>query len=161
MSVLTQVRILLIEDNARDVELLSFELERTGFAATLDVVDTPQMLQERLSGPFDYDVVLADFFCCRCLPAKMRCGWCGKKYPQMPFIFVSGVLGETHAVNVMRQGATDYILKHNLSLLPKALHRAMAEVRERRERCVPKPRWPRPTRICGWRCGLPAWHMEF
>lgn len=133
MSVLTQVRILLIEDNARDVELLSFELERTGFDAQLNVVDTPQMLQDVLSRPPEFDVVLADFL----LPlftGEDALRMVREKLPQMPFIFVSGVLGETHAVNVMRQGATDYILKHNLSLLPKALHRALAEVRERRER---------------------------
>ena len=133
MPVTTQVRILLIEDNARDVELLSFELERTGFAATLDVIDTPQQLTQRLARPEDFDVVLSDFL----LPlftGEDALRVVRAALPEMPFIFVSGVLGETHAVNVMRQGATDYILKHNLSLLPKALHRALAEVRERRER---------------------------
>nr|WP_234464429.1 response regulator [Stutzerimonas frequens] len=54
--------------------------------------------------------------------------------PQTPFIFLSGVFGEEHAVNMMRSGAVDYVLKQNLGFLPKAVERAMGEVNERRRR---------------------------
>src|SRR5690606_16212932 len=57
-----------------------------------------------------------------------------RRASETPFIFFSGVFGETHAVEMMRQGATDYVLKQNLSLLPKAIGRALMEVFERRER---------------------------
>ncbi len=80
-----------------------------------------------------FDLILADFI----LP-----GFSGSQAlqearrlaPQTPFIFLSGVFGEEHAVNMMRSGAVDYVLKQNLGFLPKAVERALAEVNERRRR---------------------------
>ena len=81
----------------------------------------------------EFDLILADFI----LP-----GFSGSQAlqearrlaPQTPFIFLSGVFGEEHAVNMMRSGAVDYVLKQNLGFLPKAVERAMGEVNERRRR---------------------------
>ncbi|HYQ49703.1 MAG TPA: response regulator, partial [Pseudomonas sp.] len=54
--------------------------------------------------------------------------------PDTPFIFLSGIYGEEHAVEMIRLGATDYVLKKNLPLLPKAVRRALTEVQERQRR---------------------------
>ena len=80
-----------------------------------------------------YDIVLADYS----LPdfdglaaldiVRERC-------PDMPFIFVSGVVGEEFAINALRRGATDYVMKRGLSRLPAAVDRAVAEARERQDR---------------------------
>ena len=56
------------------------------------------------------------------------------RYPDVPFIFVSGVVGEEFATDALKQGATDYVLKRNLMRLPAAVDRALAEARERRDR---------------------------
>src|SRR5262249_27233950 len=54
--------------------------------------------------------------------------------PALPFIFVSGVVGEEFAINALRHGATDYVMKRGLSRLPAAVQRAIAEARERMAR---------------------------
>jgi PAS domain S-box-containing protein len=54
--------------------------------------------------------------------------------PDLPFIFVSGVVGEEFAINALRRGATDYVMKRGLSRLPAAVDRAVAEARERQDR---------------------------
>src|SRR5947207_5344830 len=54
--------------------------------------------------------------------------------PEVPFIFVSGTLGEDYAIRALKNGATDYVLKTNLVRLPAAIERAMAEAKERRAR---------------------------
>ncbi|MEW6334943.1 MAG: LuxR C-terminal-related transcriptional regulator, partial [Thermodesulfobacteriota bacterium] len=57
-----------------------------------------------------------------------------KRCPDVPFIFVSGALGEETAIELLRQGATDYVLKNRLSRLGPAVSRALEEVKERKER---------------------------
>ena len=57
-----------------------------------------------------------------------------EKYPDLPFIFVSGRLGEEAAIESLRNGATDYVLKTRLSRLTPAINRAMSEAEEREER---------------------------
>ena len=56
------------------------------------------------------------------------------KWPAIPFIFVSGTLGEERAIDSLKSGATDYVLKERLSRLVPAVRRAMQEVEERAER---------------------------
>ncbi|UXY15382.1 response regulator [Chitiniphilus purpureus] len=126
------IALLLIEDDARDAELLLVELERAGYlidwVLVAGEVDLCAALARR-----DFDLILSDFL----LP-----GFSGEQalhialemVPEVPFIFVSGVSGEEHAVNMMREGATDYVLKQSLKLLPKAVERALLIANERTER---------------------------
>jgi DNA-binding NtrC family response regulator len=59
-----------------------------------------------------------------------------RSHPDIPFIFVSGTIGEENAVRALQSGAVDYVLKGNLLRLPPAIERAMREIRERRARQV-------------------------
>jgi PAS domain S-box-containing protein len=126
------IRILLLEDSEIDAELAITHLAKAETATSVNrVARREEFLREIATG--DYDVVLADYS----LPdfdglaaldlVRERC-------PDMPFIFVSGVVGEEFAINALRRGATDYVMKRGLSRLPAAVDRAYAEARERHER---------------------------
>lgn len=127
-----QTRILLLEDSEIDAELAITHLAKAETHSTVQRVATrDDFMREIASG--NYDVVLADYS----LPdfdglaaldvVRERC-------PEMPFIFVSGVVGEEFAINALRRGATDYVMKRGLSRLPAAVDRAVAEARERQDR---------------------------
>ncbi|WP_437881122.1 response regulator [Pseudomonas sp. LRF_L74] len=126
------LKLLLIEDCSHDVELSVLTLERSGMLVEPVVAyDAPGV--ERALTEQAFDLVLSDFLLpgfsgAQALQIAQRLA------PTTPFIFLSGMFGEQHAVDMMRQGAIDYVLKQNLDMLPKAVNRAMAEVRERRRR---------------------------
>jgi signal transduction histidine kinase/CheY-like chemotaxis protein len=123
-----ELRILLLEDNPHDAELTKRELERGGLTFSIDRVVTEDEFREAIR--CDYDVVLADYN----LP-----GFTGlaaleiakELAPAIPFIVVSGSLGEERAIEAVRRGATDYILKDRTSRLPEAVKRALTEREER------------------------------
>ncbi len=127
-----KIDILLIEDSKHDAELALIVLERAGYEVAARIVhDRPGMLEALADHPYDLivsDYVLPSFSGSEALQVARDIT------PETPFLFFSGVFGEAHAVEMMRMGATDYVLKQNLSLLPKAVERAMGEVRARRER---------------------------
>ncbi len=77
--------------------------------------------------------------------------------PETPFIFVSGIFGEVHAVEMMRLGANDYVLKQSMELLAKAVERALLVVHERRERAAPKKPCTAWRSGPAWRWTPPAW----
>ncbi len=126
------ISVLFIEDSPHDAELAQLALERSGYDLRTELVYDRAGVVEALQRR-EFDLILADFI----LP-----GFSGSQAlqearrlaPQTPFIFLSGVFGEEHAVNMMRSGAVDYVLKQNLGFLPKAVERAMGEVNERRRR---------------------------
>lgn len=125
------LRALIVEDEPADVELVLGALRRAGFEATVDVAQTA----EEFSGLVrknSYDVILADYK----LP-----GWNGMESVEVlrregldvPVIVVSGALGELTAVECIKQGAADYVLKDRLTHLPEKLRRAMQDKRLREE----------------------------
>jgi signal transduction histidine kinase len=126
------IRILLLEDSPTDAELVRYALRQGGLNFTLEHVDNKAAFVERLEAT-PPDLVLSDFS----LPsldgyealalARERC-------PDVPLIFVTGTLGEEVAIETLKKGATDYVLKHRLSRLVPSVHRAMREAKERRER---------------------------
>ena len=126
------LKLLMIEDSARDAELALLTLERSGLAVEATVVFNHQGAERALlAGSFD--LILCDFL----LPGSsgaLVLQTAQRMVPETPFIFLSGIFGEEHAVEMMRLGAIDYVLKQNLSLLPNAVRRAMDEVRERMQR---------------------------
>lgn len=126
------LKLLMIEDSARDAELALLTLERGGLAVEATVVFNHQGAERALlAGSFD--LILCDFL----LPGSsgaLVLQTAQRLVPETPFIFLSGIFGEEHAVDMMRLGAVDYVLKQNLSLLPNALRRALDEVRERKQR---------------------------
>jgi len=132
MPATTPISVLFIEDSPHDAELALFTLERSGYAVdhlvVYDRTGVVEALQQRR-----FDLILSDFI----LPgySGSQALWNAHQLaPDTPFIFLSGVFGEEHAVNMMRAGAVDYVLKQNLGFLPKAVERALGEVEERRAR---------------------------
>lgn len=126
------LRLLLIEDSEDDALLLELELRNGGFDPDLVRVDTPQKLEAALDGN-TWDAVIADYN----LPSftgldALRI--IRAKGLDLPFILVSGVIGEEKAVEAMKAGAHDYILKGNFPRLAPALERELREAEVRRER---------------------------
>ncbi|WP_045736836.1 hybrid sensor histidine kinase/response regulator [Xanthomonas sp. MUS 060] len=126
------IRILMVEDSPEDAELLSDQLLDAGLEATFHRVQSEPALREALR-EFAPDIVLSDLS----MP-----GFSGHRALRvlrehdsvMPFIFVSGTIGEETAVEALRDGANDYIIKHNPTRLPSAVTRAIREARSERER---------------------------
>ena len=127
-----QLRILHLEDNELDAELLATTLSDSGIEAEIRRVGAQKEFETALSSG-DFDLIISDFS----IPS-----WNGKaalrlareRYPLTPFIFVSGTIGEGAAVESLRNGATDYVLKHEFSKLVPAVRRAQREANERRLR---------------------------
>ena len=127
-----KLRVLLIEDNPSDAELEIAELQRAGFDVTSDVVESRQAINDHLEKQ-SYDVVLADYN----LPqfrGMEAVDILREKGLSVPLILVTGALKSVTAVECVKQGATDYVLKDHLSRLPVSVRRAMQETRLREER---------------------------
>ncbi|MDR5750503.1 MULTISPECIES: response regulator [unclassified Caballeronia] len=126
------LHLLLVEDNALDAELTLAQLERADYAVEAQIVyDEVNFVAQLESTRFD--VILADFVMptfsgIEALTLAME------RAPDTPFIFVSGLLGEEHAVEMLKRGATDYVLKQRLQRLPAVVRRAMREAAERQQR---------------------------
>ncbi|MEW9678948.1 response regulator [Pseudomonas sp. TE50-2] len=129
---LTPLKLLMVEDSAMDAELILVRLERSGFQVQSRLVFDHVGAKHAL-GESSYDLILCDCV----LPSSSGADVLAiaqRLAPHIPFIFLSGIYGEEHAVEMIRLGATDYVLKKNLPLLPKAVRRALTEVQERQRR---------------------------
>ncbi|MFJ4344214.1 response regulator [Pseudomonas sp. NPDC089401] len=128
----TPLKLLMVEDSSMDAELTLMRLERSGLQVQPQVVfDHVGVEHALLTG--HYDLILCDCV----LPGSSGpdvLAIAQRLAPDTPFIFLSGIYGEEHAVEMIRLGATDYLLKKNLPLLPKAVRRALTEVQERQRR---------------------------
>ncbi|CCD35718.1 FIG00974056: hypothetical protein [Candidatus Paraburkholderia kirkii UZHbot1] len=126
------LHLLLVEDNALDAELTIAQLERADYAVDASIVyDSAAFIAELEKKRFD--VILADFV----MPTFSgieALTIASERSPDTPFIFVSGLLGEEHAVDMLKRGATDYVLKQRLRRLPAVVRRAMRESAERAQR---------------------------
>jgi len=133
MPVMSQpLRVLLIEDSADDALLLKLELEADGFEPDITRVEHRAALEQALEQAPDngWGVVISDYN----LPqfdGLEALDLVRRRAPDLPFILVSGAVGEEIAVEAMRAGAQDFILKHNLFRLAPAVRRCLAEARER------------------------------
>ncbi len=126
------LRILIVEDSQDDADLLVNELERGGYELISERVDTPTAMKAALDQK-QWDVIIADYnLPSFSAPAALRLvqeqGW------DLPFIVVSGCIGEDIAVAVMKAGAHDYLMKDNLARLVPAVERELREAVERRKR---------------------------
>ncbi len=124
------LNILHIEDSEEDCELIRQLLVNEGFQCQVTRVDAAlQVFDELVKNP--YDLILAD---CK-LPnfnGLRALEFARALKPQIPFIFVSGTIGEDAAIESLRNGATDYVLKDRLSRLVPAVRRALDEAEERK-----------------------------
>jgi PAS domain S-box-containing protein len=126
------LRALLVEDSRLDVELLQVQLERACPGVQLEVVREEAHFVDTLRAG-GWDLVLSDYE----LPGFTGADLLDHRNgiaPDVPFIFVSGVIGEDNAVELLKRGATDYVSKSRLARLAPVLKRALREVEERRAR---------------------------
>jgi sigma-B regulation protein RsbU (phosphoserine phosphatase) len=125
------LRILHLEDDPIDAELVQATLAAEGIAAEVEVVATRTDFTAALERG-GVELILADF----ALPTFDGMGAlviAREQHPDLPFVFVSGRLGEEAAIDSLKSGATDYVLKSRLSRLAPAVNRALAEAEERTE----------------------------
>ncbi len=126
------LRALIVEDSEDDTELLLRELRRGDYDPVLARIETPEAMQSELTAR-QWDIVFSDFtmphFNAFDALALLR-----STGLDLPFIIVSGTIGEDRAVMAMKAGAHDYILKGNLKRLVPAVERELREARMRQER---------------------------
>jgi signal transduction histidine kinase len=127
-----EIHILMLEDSPADAELAKHTLRRGGVHFSYARVDNEKdFIREIEQNP--PDLILSDY----ALPgfdgyaalniAKQKC-------PETPFIFLTGTMGEEVAIETLKNGATDYVLKHRLARLVPSVHRALREANERKDR---------------------------
>lgn len=127
-----QLRLLIVEDSEDDVRLLLRELRRNGYEPDIERVETYESMKEALSRR-EWDIVISDYIMPRfngldALNVLKESGL------DLPFIIVSGKIGEDIAVEAMRAGAHDYMVKGNLARLVPAVERELRDVETRRAR---------------------------
>jgi signal transduction histidine kinase len=123
------LRILHLEDDTADSELIGSLLRTAGLDCELERVDTRAAFEASLaSGAFQ--IILSDYS----LPGfdgQAALGLARSLKPEVPFLFVSGTIGEDLAIESLKEGATDFVLKDRLQRLAPAVRRALAEAEER------------------------------
>lgn len=122
----------MLEDNPTDAELAGHTLRRGGVRFTHTRVETEKdFVRELNQNP--PDLILSDY----ALPGfdgYAALDIAKRQTPNIPFIFVTGTMGEEVAIETLKSGATDYVLKHRLARLVPSVHRALREAQERAER---------------------------
>ena len=125
-------RVLSLEDSDLDFEIISEQLIHAGYNLNISRAETEEDFTSLIQNN-TYDIILADYS----LPqfnALEALKLCQKYCPDIPFICVSGAIGETIAIELYKQGATDYVLKDRLERLPFAVERALKEAKEQKEK---------------------------
>lgn len=130
--IILPLRVLIVEDSEADAELLLRELRRGGYAPESERVDTPEQMNNALEQQ-TWDLIIADYTMPR-FNGLQALKLVQDKEIDIPFIIVSGSIGEDIAVAAMRAGAHDYLIKGNLSRLLPAIARELRETRIRQER---------------------------
>jgi PAS domain S-box-containing protein len=127
-------KILILEDNQSDADLLCRELKKSGLTFTSEIVQTRAAFENALHH-FSPDIILSDYS----LPsfdavAAFRIKQ--SNYPLIPFIIVSGIIGEENAVELIKEGVTDYASKGKLFTLSVKISRALNEAEEKKEKIL-------------------------
>src|ERR1700740_2838945 len=124
-----ELRLLIIEDVAAEAELAIQQLKWAGLSCTWTRVDTEAGLRTQLRELRPH-VVISDFS----LPGydgSAALSLVQREAPDVPFIFLSGTIGEERAIEALKSGAVDYVLKSNLARLGPAVRRALDDVEAR------------------------------
>jgi len=155
------LRVLLIEDSEDDAELILQQLQRHGYELAYLRVDNSDAMSTALEQ--HWDVVLADYSLPK-FSANAALSLLQSKVQDLPFIIVSGCIGDEIAVAAMKAGAHDYLMKHNLARLVPAIEREIQEASLRRERQrmqlelqESEDRWQ--LALCGTNDGIWDWNI--
>jgi diguanylate cyclase (GGDEF)-like protein len=135
-----------------DAELAVRRLRSDGISCAYKRVETEQSYLDALRAG-DYDIILSDFS----LPqfdGMSALALAKRERPNVPFIFISGTIGEERAIEALRCGAVDYVLKSNLKRLAPAVTRALREAEQQQERAAQQARIERLTRILEMLSGI-------
>ncbi len=127
-----EIQLLLIEDSEADAGLLLRELKKSGYTPQSERVETPDALTLCLQSR-TWDIIISDYNLPR-FNGMQALAQVKETGLDVPFIIVSGLIGEETATGVMRLGADDYLMKDNLSRLAPAVERALREAENRRQR---------------------------
>jgi PAS domain S-box-containing protein len=128
----SRLRVLHLEDDLRDAELIQATLDGEGISSELTRVETEQDFVAALSSR-EFDLIFANYR----LPSfdgLSALALAQRHKPDVPFIFVAGKLGEDVAIEALKAGATDYVLKTRLARLGPSVNRALREAREKSDR---------------------------
>jgi DNA-binding NtrC family response regulator len=128
------LKILIVEDNQSDTDLLQRELKKNGWNFISEVVQTRESYENALES-FSPDIILSDYS----LPAfdgVTAFNIKQKKSPEIPFIIVSGTIGEEKSIELIKSGITDYALKEKIFSLPPKISRALKDAKEKREKKI-------------------------
>ena len=132
LTMKTQLKLVVVEDSVADAELLARHLAKAGLHCAINRVQTePEFIAALHRDKPDLilsDFSLPDFSGLRALDLAVV------HAPDTPFIYVSGTIGEERAIDALRRGATDYVLKSNLSRLSSAIERALREAKLKADR---------------------------
>ena len=127
-----QLRVLMVEDSADDTELLMREFRRGGYDPAYEQVCTPEDMEAALDKQ-SWDVIIADFNM-PSFSAPDALSLMQRKGLDLPFIIVSGSIGEDTAVETIKSGVTDYLMKDKLARFVPAVERGLQEAEERQWR---------------------------
>src|ERR1700751_3435321 len=126
----TPLRLLVVEDSQDDASILVRQLERAGFKTVFEQVASRRAMEKALSEQ-PWDLIISDHL----LPgfSSVEALELAKTLqPHIPFIVVSGMIGEEAAVAVMKAGANDYVMKNNLARLMPSIERELREAESHR-----------------------------
>jgi len=129
-----RLRILVVEDSPDDAALMVRVLDQAGYDVTSERVESEGALRQALLQK-TWDAVLCDYTLPQFSGEKALC-IVNESNADLPFIYVSGTIGEDLAVEAMKSGAHDYVMKNNLKRLAPAVERELREAKTRRERRI-------------------------
>ncbi len=129
-----ELKIIFVEDMDSDIDLIYRELKRSGIIYISEHVKTAEAFERALER-MEPDIILSDYS----LPSfdglsayRIK----QKKYPDIPFIIVSGTIGEENAVALIKEGVTDYALKDKLFTLSSKIARALDDTKKKKEKRI-------------------------
>ncbi len=148
----TELRLLVVEDVPAEAEIAAWQLKSAGLICAFRRVEQEQEFRDALR-QWRPDIILSDFS----LPqfdglAALEIA--ATLAPDVPFIFLSGTIGEEHAIQTLKRGAVDYVLKTNLARLAPAVRRALEETDLRKARRLAEESVTRLTRVLQMLSGI-------
>jgi diguanylate cyclase (GGDEF)-like protein len=153
-DVRTELRILIVEDVPAEAEIAAYHLKAAGLQCTLRRVEREEEFRDALTR-WHPNVVLSDFT----LPqfdGMEALEIAAALAPDIPFLFVSGTIGEERAIQALKRGAIDYVLKSNPARIGPAVRRALEEVEQRRARRAAEHRVAHLSRVLQMLSGVNA-----